>query len=362
LCYSGKFHHRIFECISTYYGQLNEKKDDYEAGKIIHCFDEQLKKDSLEKYGKCLDEINRLPFVQKAHFVINQEILNFFDKEKALTKTGEKLELKEESAIKLLNLFSEKFAKFYNDVSFLQSYMENTANYGSSGWFHLAKFFLQKQPFINPKNIKYDLPFKNSRHHGDTDGFELVKKAVSLEYEAFESDSFVLYRGATKIEIEYDESYLPSLGNSLFAGILRDSCPLSTRWGGKNAVAYDYMTTTENIIAYGILVSKKDPSKFNNIIYIPELGTLPGIIGISEFFHARIKRCYKDDFDFLSDTSGIRNIEKEYDGDIFAKLFLSDLPKDKFRKTLSSYFIKNVRFFKPRGEKEQEGLIKKYKK
>jgi hypothetical protein len=127
----------------------------------------------LEKYGQCLDKINRLSFIQKAHFVINEKILNFFDKEKALTKKDEKFELTLDSSIKLLDLFSEKFTEFYNNVSFLQSYMENTANYVNVGWFHLAKFFLQKQPFINPKNIKYDLPFKNSRHHGDTDGFEL---------------------------------------------------------------------------------------------------------------------------------------------------------------------------------------------
>ncbi len=115
----------------------------------------------------------------------------------------------------------------------------------------------------------------------------ILKRAITLEYNAQENGNFLLYRGTNRLPPSYlftadnDEQYSFSFGSSLFGGYFYDS----------GACAYKLFKDYKS--GYVVPISKKNymanNSPLQNMFFIPGLTTIAQILGTGEFFHARTK-------------------------------------------------------------------------
>lgn len=153
-----------------------------------------------------------------------------------------------------------------------------------------------------------------------------MQRAIAIEYNAFSTNQFVLYRGANFIDDEnsYDikSSDIPlkyalelrenrpfarsiSFGNSLLSGILCD----------RSACPYFYLATKEMNYGYVVFIDKKSYAfgTLNNMFFIPPLISLLGLISQGEFFHARTKVTNMDAYTILGfEVIGNRDALKPY--------------------------------------------------
>lgn len=123
----------------------------------------------------------------------------------------------------------------------------------------------------------------------------VMRKAIEIEYRAFEANKFPLYRGANVLDDQKDvSSYTAtidpstmfnrsiSFGNTLLGGIVFDS----------GACAYFYMSEEYGRpVGYALLIDKNDYAngRLRNMFYIPEISGLLDLIAQGEMFHARSK-------------------------------------------------------------------------
>lgn len=132
---------------------------------------------------------------------------------------------------------------------------------------------------------------KGDKNYIDPD---VMSKAITLEYNAFERNKFPIYRGSNVLDDEKDPSYSQadpvkeglyrsiSFGNTLLGGIVFDY----------GACAYCYMSErAERPIGYVLLIDKNEYAngRLRNMFYIPEISSLLDFIAEGEMFHARSK-------------------------------------------------------------------------
>ena len=111
-----------------------------------------------------------------------------------------------------------------------------------------------------------------------------VIRAVLIEYQAYNTGQFVLYRGSNYIDDFQNPKDLPnrsiSYGNTLFSGAMHNlgACP------------YWYMISLTKY-GYVIFIDKKQyvQGPLQNMFYIPPLTTIIGWFGEGQLFHARTK-------------------------------------------------------------------------
>ncbi len=113
-----------------------------------------------------------------------------------------------------------------------------------------------------------------------------MERAIAIEYQAYNTQQFVLYRGTTffddyRARMRINNRSI-SFGSTLLGGILFDY----------TACAYYLMTKkNEKEFGYTLFINKKEYAQgtLANMFFIPPLITLLSLCGLGEFFHARTK-------------------------------------------------------------------------
>lgn len=127
------------------------------------------------------------------------------------------------------------------------------------------------------KILKYGYLFP-----GDIVSLSDMAKVIDIEYHAYATGKFVLYRGTGIIEGTSDplpDNYLISFGSTLLGGLLFDP----------GACAYTYMLEREK--AYVLLIDKREYARgeLRNMFFIPPLTSLIDLFGTGALFHSRAK-------------------------------------------------------------------------
>jgi hypothetical protein len=124
----------------------------------------------------------------------------------------------------------------------------------------------------------------------------LIKRALEIEYKAYEADKLPIYRTSPQVDSASDAEvkeksrygehfkgwWSLSFSQSLLAGSIADpsACALTLLFGAKNGT-----------VCYAVFIDKK--SYFNgpqkNLFFIPPCTALVDLLGSGEFFHARSK-------------------------------------------------------------------------
>lgn len=142
------------------------------------------------------------------------------------------------------------------------------------------------------------------------DRLEIIKKGIDLDYQGFEKNQALLFRGSNFLNVpalhglkkilattvhgvvwnqnnetllkkaQNISSYSLSFGNSLFAGIYND----------QGACAYVYLKKIHDV-GYAIYIDKFAyvDSYISNLFFIAPLATEVGLLGLGEWFHSRSK-------------------------------------------------------------------------
>ena len=116
--------------------------------------------------------------------------------------------------------------------------------------------------------------------------FSDMERAIAIEYQAYNTNQFVLYRASNLIDdyhsedLAYNRSRSISFGNSLFGGFLYHlgSC------------VYHHLRFKKDY-GYVVFIDKKQyvHGMLKNMFYIPPIITLLGLMGVGELFHPRTK-------------------------------------------------------------------------
>jgi hypothetical protein len=349
LSFYGEFHQNI----------INKDERDY-----YH----QLFANTLDKYGKIIDQINRKRFIYKACFLINEKLLNFLHNKKLLSKIDQNFLLTKSNATKTLGLFQEIFTNFYTNPSYMMSYHNNQIGedgYGS--WDGIARSMYAGKFPTNHSKIKFTIPprSKKPKVKDEKNVQNVLQKAISIEYEAQKTENFVLYRGKKTSKVNghnlidwplRDHNIrLRSLGNSLYAGIFKDGTPLSSH--GQSAVALHFITAKPLFnIAYALFISKKDKNSWDNLFYTPPFNTLAGLAGVGEMFHTKSKSYNIKDFNY---KRIMKTMPNDLNNNIVKTLLMSPLNKKEFVLQFSQYITDNIRFIKCKKDSNEKELVNK---
>jgi hypothetical protein len=115
-----------------------------------------------------------------------------------------------------------------------------------------------------------------------------MERAIAIEYNAFNTNTFPIYRGSDYVDDYNDKSQSNnrsiSFGSTLLGGLLFDP----------SACAYDHMANKSlwaKKLGYVVFINKKEYllGQLSNMFYIPPIITLLDLIGKGEYFHARTK-------------------------------------------------------------------------
>lgn len=130
-----------------------------------------------------------------------------------------------------------------------------------------------------------------------------MERAIAIEYQAYNTQQFVLYRGTDFVD-DYHDLRFPqnrsiSFGVTLLGGFLFD----------QGACAYYYMAQYKEKLGYALFINKKEfiHGSLSNMFVIPPLITLLDLCGRREFFHARTKVIDIGDY-----INGMANISKGF--------------------------------------------------
>jgi hypothetical protein len=113
---------------------------------------------------------------------------------------------------------------------------------------------------------------------------EDIERAIAIEYHAYNTGQFVIYRGSDFVD-DFHDPKCPanrsmSFGSSLFSGCLRHkgSCP------------YAHMRDRKKY-GYVVFIDKKQyvNGPLNNMFFIPPVTTLLSLLGGGDLFHVRTK-------------------------------------------------------------------------
>ncbi len=111
-----------------------------------------------------------------------------------------------------------------------------------------------------------------------------IERAIAIEYNAYNTGQFPIYRGSDFVDDFHDPKYLPnrsmSFGSSLLSGCLyhKGSCPYSHMRDHKK---YGYVVFIDK--------QKYLNGPLNNMFFIPPVITLLSLLGVGDLFHVRTK-------------------------------------------------------------------------
>lgn len=202
--------------------------------------------------------------------------------------------------LSILN-FHKMFIQYLQEQFFMDFFLlkiDKIHNILSAKRYNIMEKFLNK--------IKSQETFKLAVTIDASDQLNIIKKSIDLDYQAFEGNKALLYRGSDFLNIPSvygrkkilattvlgatsDTSfqkiisinpYSLSFGNSLFAGCYNDS----------GACAYYYLKRIKDM-GYAILINKLGyiDNYNSNLFFIAPLATEVGLLGSGEWFHSRSK-------------------------------------------------------------------------
>lgn len=191
--------------------------------------------------------------------------------------------------------------KFIEDLA-LNTKLEKMHEFLYSKRYELMKKLLEEIKVVSYRKLDIEIKFN--------DPLDIIKKSIDLDYQAFDKNKALLFRGTNFLDIpsvhgskkvlattvygtvyHYEKNislqksrdippYSLSFGNSLFAGAYNDS----------GACAYQYLTNIKDM-GYVILIDKFAyiDNYISNLFFIASLATEVGLLGSGEWFHSRSK-------------------------------------------------------------------------
>ncbi len=277
-------------------------------------------KESYREYNIASNEMNHIEMFIQANFLVNKELFNFLYNNDYLIVERENLIVPQHSSLKALNSLAE-------DLSYISLFSDEEDE---------AR---ENPQFIDEFSVKGSLGFVCGV---DKCLKNVFNEILSIEYEAYENNFFVLYRGTNGIEDKLDSvveflndgtpvpRYL-SYGSGIYAAALGDvgTCPASyaLRCNYFYALLIDKESYLKNVVS-GNLDS--------NLVHIHPYNTIISLFGGGFYSHPYVKS-----FRLINDLE--RTWIKFFRPPLFLNFFGSNLSVEGCEERFVNYFSPHVR-------------------
>ena len=286
---------------------------------------------SIGDYYVSSKNLNDKDLFVQTNYLINKELFNFLIQNNYIFEESEKF-VSNKLSFNYLNLLINDLSKFIPETT-IEDELE-------------AKYW-QENAFNDFDNDKYRSVKDRVEFITNVDKhlIPVLSKILSIEFEAYKNNSFILYRGTNGFEDKLD-SPVDSIDKNISPEFLSYGSGIySASMSDKGASPAYYVNDYK--FFYALLINKSEYKKNNlsnpdlNIVHIHPYNTIVSLFGLGNWCHPRAKSFVPKETSFNPIKS---IISKLITPPIFWNLFTLDIEAKDIARRFSDYYDDNVRF------------------